>query len=151
MAYLQNPAIGGVMFIPDKAICFDGPSEAAWACKWQHSLIFDCSLRGRERLLPPDTGCHYQTEESEMDRPFLFTLSMADFINLGPCLWEWCVFLTTPSKLVIERDIHRRQALPPDWCLDCAEWCVMKCYKCKHTHSQRRWHQLRCPPDSMTH
>lgn len=70
MAYLPNPVIGGVTFIPDKAICFDRPSEAAYACKWQHSLICDCSLRGRERLLPPDTGCHYQTEESEMDRPF---------------------------------------------------------------------------------
>lgn len=70
MAYVQNPVTGGVTFIPDKAICFDRPSEAACACKWQHSLMCDCSLRGIEKLLPPDFGCHYQTEESEMDRPF---------------------------------------------------------------------------------
>lgn len=37
---------------------------------------------------------------------------MVDFINLGPCLWEWCVFLTTPSKLVIGWDIYCRQDLP---------------------------------------
>lgn len=70
MAYLQNPVTAGVAFIADKAICFDRPSEAACACKWQHSLICERSLRGSERLLPPDTGCHYQTQESEMDRPF---------------------------------------------------------------------------------
>lgn len=51
MAHLQNPVIVGVSFIPDKAICFDRPLEAACACKWQHSLTCDCSLRSGERPL----------------------------------------------------------------------------------------------------
>lgn len=70
MACLRNPVTDGVMFIPDKAICFDRPSEAACASKWQHSLICDCSLRAIERLLPADTGCHYQIHGCEMDRLF---------------------------------------------------------------------------------
>lgn len=97
MACLRNPVIDGVMFIPDKAICFDRPSEAACASKWQHSLICGCSLRATERLLPPDTGCHYQIEGSEMDRPFS-SVSMLDVINLGLRLWEWCVFPATRCK-----------------------------------------------------
>ena len=70
MAYLQNQVIGGVTLISDEAICFDRPSEAPCACKWRHSLICDCTQHGIERLLPLDTGCYYQREESEMDRPF---------------------------------------------------------------------------------
>lgn len=58
MAHLENPVIVGVAFIPDKAICFDRPLEAACACKLQHSLMCDCALHSKERPLQQDTGCN---------------------------------------------------------------------------------------------
>lgn len=98
MACLQNPVIDGVMFIPDKAICFDRPSEAACASEWLHSLICDCSPRGMERLLPPDSGCHYQIEGSEMDRPLSSHLPWLALLIWVPSPWEWHVILTNPCN-----------------------------------------------------
>lgn len=50
MTYLQKQTIDGVTFIPDKAICSDGASEAACAHKWQHSLTRLRSARHREAI-----------------------------------------------------------------------------------------------------